>query len=90
MNQNCDAGHYKREVSIDCTRKVDRVLSGSRGVGRGKQFFISNEELKKVTSFCQLLNDDRVFFKVAVLSSDHQLISCGNSVVVWTTTATYS
>ena len=64
LNQNCDAGHHKLQVSIDRTKKIDRVLSGSRGLGRG------NEELNEVIWICQFLNNDCVFFKVAVLSSD--------------------
>ena len=64
LNQIVDTGHYELEVLFNQKDIGDRVFSEARSKGTGKQLFISNEKLEKITYNCQFLKNDTVFLKV--------------------------
>ena len=70
LNQISDSEHYSKilnfdEASIHCT---GRIREGGRSKkGWGKPQYTSNADLNKVTTTCQYLKDDCLFFQVTKL-----------------------
>ena len=68
LNQISDCDHYSSTVAYDDRPQDDsagRVTDGDRARGWGRQQFISNEELHKVTLTCQYLKGDCIFLQVS-------------------------
>jgi len=67
LNQISDNSHHVTKVVYDDSTKDDdagRVTRSNRVHGRGRNQFISNENLYKVTPHCQYLKSDCLFFQV--------------------------
>ena len=71
LNHISDSEHHSDVLSYDiCTTStvIDRVIKGEKASeGWGNPQFISNEDLHKITSTCQYLKDDHLFFQITKL-----------------------
>ncbi|XP_065883093.1 TNF receptor-associated factor 5-like [Dysidea avara] len=71
LNQIRDWDHYQIKLSFnDDTQagSAERVIDGDRAAtGNGFDNFISNRDLHKLTSTCQYIREDCVFFKISKL-----------------------
>jgi len=71
LNQISDTEHDVAQLSFGGRKDIcHRVTKGEIGSGWEFPSFISNENLNKVTSTCQFLKDDSVFFEIHKLSSE--------------------
>ena len=66
LNQISDSEHHSCILGYDYTG-ICRVTEGNRSNGRGRNRYISNEDLNKITPTCQFLRDECLFFQLSKL-----------------------
>ena len=71
LNQISDSQHHSRTVNYENITSSHeyrgRVTEGDKARGWGRHQFLSNKDLYKITSICQYLKNDCLFFQITKL-----------------------